>query len=80
MKIPTMLRQPYIENSIWHGLMPLKTAGVLQLMFKKGGHTTGDYKNNGVGRKSSDPGNKSHISKGMSITEQRIAALGTSSH
>ncbi|HSH65130.1 MAG TPA: histidine kinase [Bacteroidia bacterium] len=74
--IPTMLIQPYIENSIWHGLMPKEKDGVLQLSFKK----KEDYilviiNDNGVGRKRKDAENKTHTSRGMSITEQRIQVL-----
>jgi hypothetical protein len=76
MDIPTMLIQPYIENSIWHGLMPRKTGGILQLLFKKLDDTLlVVIRDNGVGRKPVDPVNKTHISKGMSLTEQRIEAL-----
>lgn len=79
MDIPTMLIQPYLENSIWHGLMPKKSEGILELLFKK---VNGDLhiiiKDNGVGRKKKDSSQK-HISRGMSITEQRIETLEATS-
>jgi ligand-binding sensor domain-containing protein len=75
MDIPTMLIQPYVENSIWHGLMPKKTGGILELVFKKeGGSMRVTIRDNGIGRQITDP-EKKHISKGMSITEQRINLL-----
>ncbi len=78
MDIPTMLIQPYVENSIWHGLMPRKTGGILHLLFKKADDTLlVIIRDNGVGRKPAEPSNKMHVSKGMSLTEQRIEALET---
>jgi ligand-binding sensor domain-containing protein len=77
MDIPTMLIQPYVENSIWHGLMPRKTGGILQLLFKKSGDALMVIiRDNGIGRTTSNA-NKEHVSKGMSLTEQRIKALET---
>lgn len=77
--IPTMLIQPYIENSIWHGLMPKKGEGVLELIFKEINSTIHvTIRDNGVGRKIKGP-NQQHISKGLSITEQRIETLEATS-
>ena len=76
MDIPTMLIQPYVENSIWHGLMPKESDGILELFFKKRDDTLFvAIRDNGIGRKIKDLSQKSHISKGMSITEQRIQTL-----
>jgi hypothetical protein len=77
MDIPTMLIQPYVENSIWHGLMPKESEGMLELIFKKAEDSMlVIIRDNGMGRKTEDPA-KQHISKGMSITEQRINILTT---
>lgn len=78
MDIPTMLIQPYVENSIWHGLMPKESEGcLLELIFKQLNDTIRvTIRDNGIGRKPADP-NKKNISRGMSITEQRIEALET---
>jgi len=79
MDIPTMLIQPYVENSIWHGLMPKTSGGVLELLFKKvNGNLHIIIKDDGVGRKKKDSSQK-HISRGMSITEQRIETLEATS-
>jgi hypothetical protein len=75
MDIPTMLIQPYVENSIWHGLMPKKSGGILELIFKKEGDSMRVIiRDNGLGRQITDPAKK-HVAKGMSITEQRINIL-----
>jgi ligand-binding sensor domain-containing protein/two-component sensor histidine kinase len=79
MDIPTMLIQPYVENSIWHGLMPKESDGLLELTFKKVDDSMlVIIRDNGMGRKITDPAKK-HVSKGMSITEQRINILATTS-
>jgi ligand-binding sensor domain-containing protein/two-component sensor histidine kinase len=75
MDMPTMLIQPYVENSIWHGLMPKESGGILELSFKKRGDSMlVIIRDNGMGRQIVDP-EKKHASKGMSITEQRISIL-----
>jgi ligand-binding sensor domain-containing protein len=77
--IPTMLIQPYVENSIWHGLMPKKTNCILHLTLKKSEqHIFVSIKDNGIGRDKSGKTNNLHVSKGMSITEQRIKELEVS--
>ena len=76
--IPTMLIQPYVENSIWHGLMPKKTNCTLQVSLKKKDtHIFVTIKDNGVGRNYVAKKSSLHASKGMSITEQRIKELET---
>jgi LytS/YehU family sensor histidine kinase len=75
-----MLIQPYIENSIWHGLMPKESEGKLELIFKKVDatiHVT--IRDNGVGRDKGDLSKKYHVSKGMSLTQQRIQTLENTS-
>ena len=77
-KVPSMLFQPYLENSIWHGILPMKLKGNIDIKILK----TEDENlrieiiDNGIGirtslgekvKKKSD-----HISKGMDITKARI--------
>jgi hypothetical protein len=77
--IPPMLIQPFVENAIWHGLMPLKSNGSLLISF---GHH-GDYfqcriEDNGIGRNKAAliKGTKeSHISSGIQNVEERIELL-----
>ena len=49
--IPTMLLQPYIENSIRHGIGPLKDRpGIINIRFKQEGQTlVAEVEDNGVG-------------------------------
>jgi ligand-binding sensor domain-containing protein len=76
-KVPPLLLQPYLENAIWHGLMPLSKNGVLTLQLKK-------YPNyilicitdNGIGRTKSGEIAQSNPVKnksfGVDITRKRI--------
>lgn len=80
-KIPAMLLQPYIENSIWHGILPMESEdGVITVAIKRVNRTVVfSIEDNGIGISTSmkNKGEKpqDHISKGMSITRGRINLL-----
>ena len=83
--IPPMLAQPFIENSIKHGILnnPL-VKGKLQIRLNGGnGMILLDIEDNGIGReKSEEIGNKekgTHLSIATDITRERIALLNRSS-
>lgn len=78
--IPSMILQPYIENSIKHGFAFKESGGIIKLEFK----LTEDnilkciIEDNGIGRKKSRELNKNktkHQSKGTFITTERLALL-----
>jgi signal transduction histidine kinase len=78
-KIPAMLIQPFLENSIWHGLLPKDSDGQLHVFFGlKDECLEIRIEDNGIGltesqaRKTTSDG---HISKGMEITRSRIALI-----
>jgi len=78
-KIPAMLIQPFLENSIWHGLLPKDSGGFLNVFFGlKNDCLEIRIEDNGIGlaesqaRKTNSDG---HISKGMEITRSRIALI-----
>ncbi len=74
--IPTMLIQPFVENSIWHGLTPKKTNCILQLILKKdGSNVFVIIRDNGIGRNLGLKGSPSHVSKGTSLTDERLKEL-----
>lgn len=81
LEIPAMLLQPYIENSLRHGLRYKETGnGELEISFiKKTGTLWCTVKDNGVGRQwAAEVKSKQHIeyqSKGMSLTARRIELL-----
>jgi putative methionine-R-sulfoxide reductase with GAF domain/ligand-binding sensor domain-containing protein len=82
--IPPMILQPFVENAIWHGLMPLQTERKLSLYFdlETDDILLATLRDNGIGRnasaklKESNGENKTgHQSKGMSMVEQRLQLL-----
>ncbi|MCG2615200.1 histidine kinase [Terrimonas sp. NA20] len=79
-EIPPMLIQPYVENAIWHGLMPKEDGGILLVSFRcEENNLKITVTDNGVGRaraaelKSSSA--TAHRSFGMSITHERIELI-----
>lgn len=82
MEIPPMLIQPYIENAIWHGLMPLNDArkGKLDLNIKLDNkQLVIVIEDNGIGREASQKIKKSnaHVSVGMGLTETRLEVMNS---
>lgn len=76
-KIPPLLLQPYIENAIWHGLLP--KGGLKKLLIKistKGQQICCIIEDNGVGRNNNFITQKqpeyAHKGHGMNITSERI--------
>jgi sensor histidine kinase YesM len=79
-KIPTLLIQPYLENSIWHGITHLEGKGLIKLQLKNNvKNIICIIEDNGIGRKKAAEINtqkrKSHVSMGASITEKRIELI-----
>jgi hypothetical protein len=78
-KIPPMLIQPFVENSIWHGLMP-KTEGEKKLILSFTGTDSSvicKVEDNGIGRrKAAITKNKRHAtSLGTALTFNRVANI-----
>jgi len=76
-KIPSMLLQPFIENSIWHGILPLEKPGHIELTItKKEDQLVINIIDNGIGIDNSLNLKKDkvqhHESKGMQLTKGRI--------
>lgn len=80
-KIPPMLLQPYVENSIWHGILPSEQKG--QVIITVQGNNNSEVEivieDNGIGIDESmerkTQSEHSHVSKGMLITHSRINLL-----
>jgi tetratricopeptide (TPR) repeat protein len=86
-KVPTMLIQPYVENSICHGLIPAENKGYINIDLKlKDDYISCTIEDNGIGRdaamgrKSKNENN--HNSLGTQIVSSRLdlvnALYGTS--
>jgi ligand-binding sensor domain-containing protein len=77
--IPPMLIQPYVENSIRHGLIPKKSKGKVSINITvKDEQLMCTIEDNGIGREAALALKKSddkHQSLGMKLTENRISLL-----
>ncbi len=76
--IPPMLVQPFLENSIVHGIVPKQTEGLIQLEFaKSNGQLICYITDNGIGRSAAklNSSTKEHQSKAIEIINEFIAAL-----
>ncbi|MEZ4777067.1 MAG: two-component regulator propeller domain-containing protein [Bacteroidia bacterium] len=78
-QIPPMLLQPFVENSIKHGIMPLDANGMIEVNLSR---KDDDYlmitiSDNGIGieasRKQRADRPNDHVSKGMQITLDRLS-------
>jgi ligand-binding sensor domain-containing protein len=79
-QIPSMIIQPYVENAIWHGLMPLSNErrGKIEISLTQEKNVLSIIvEDNGIGRAASREIRKSakHKSVGMEITSNRIEVL-----
>jgi LytS/YehU family sensor histidine kinase len=82
-RIPPMLLQPFVENAIWHGLMPKTSCRRLNIDFSVCGDEllVCTIRDNGIGRaaaarlKMSHEGGASHKSKGLSLVFERMNIL-----
>lgn len=76
-KVPALIFQPFIENAIWHGLMPKETGGRVTISIKR---SNGDIQciidDNGIGREQSTKlrpqYETTHQSKGIGLTQSRL--------
>jgi len=80
LKVSGMLVQPFLENSIWHGLRYRTTKGFLKLSFKKDKqHLIIRIEDNGIGieesRKQKTEHQKTREGRGMKNTLERISLL-----
>ncbi|WP_299100832.1 histidine kinase [uncultured Winogradskyella sp.] len=76
--VPPMILQPFIENSIIHGLAQKENTGVLTISFyAENDMLVCSVDDNGIGRKSStaNKANSNNKSLGMAITKSRIEII-----
>ncbi len=76
-QIPALIIQPFIENAIWHGIVPRGTNGNVWLSVTSDkGQINITVEDDGIGRETSQL-NKSvsglaHLSKGVNLTQSRL--------
>ena len=77
--IPTMLIQPFIENAIWHGIMPQGGSGIVSIEFCEKDDALYVYIcDNGVGYNPNKASNKTtHKSVGLKMTKERMDLMQT---
>lgn len=76
-KIPTFILQPFLENAIWHGLLPLKgkRSPIIHLNFYRQSSTIQiEVIDNGIGRDLKNIERKS-ISKGTKLVNEKIESI-----
>jgi sensor histidine kinase YesM len=81
--VPALIIQPFIENAIWHGIMPKANGGTLHVnISKKENKIFCIVEDDGIGReisfknKFNDP-IPAHQSKGVSLTQSRLELSNT---
>ncbi|MBS1782886.1 MAG: histidine kinase [Bacteroidetes bacterium] len=80
--VPPMLIQPFIENAIWHGLMPKQNGGCVSIQMKSDTSNRTlivTIEDDGIGltkSKSQKKENDDKPSRGMSLTSDRLKLLG----
>jgi len=76
--IPPMLIQPFVENAIRHGIMPLQRPGELKVHFTTDNHFLyATIIDNGIGIQQSQQNktNTDHQSMALQVTKERIESL-----
>ena len=76
-KVPALIMQPFIENSIWHGLIPKETGGhVFVTVNRNNGAIQCTIDDDGIGRKQSrqfkTQYDSTYQSKGIGLTQSRL--------
>ena len=79
-KIPSMLLQPFIENSIWHGILPSNKPGNIDVnIMQYDNQLKIEIIDDGIGIDNSLNLKKEkkqfHVSKGMELTKNRIELI-----
>ena len=76
-RVPALIVQPFIENAIWHGIVPRHSGGNVSLnVFKTNGTVEIIIEDDGIGREMSrlnkSASGMAHQSKGVTLTQSRL--------
>ncbi|MDC6366319.1 MULTISPECIES: tetratricopeptide repeat protein [Flavobacteriaceae] len=78
-KVPSLALQPFLENSLWHGLSPKEGEKKIHIRVKKkdASHISIEIEDNGVGRSMAEINKENRVLKrksvGIRITKERLA-------
>ncbi|AWW00464.1 sensor histidine kinase [Arcticibacterium luteifluviistationis] len=74
-KIPGMMLQPILENAVWHGVMPLKRKGLIELEVSENAaeEVLIEIRDNGIGLKENEIAN--HKSYALKNIQEKIELL-----
>jgi len=78
--IPSMIIQPFVENSIWHGIANLEGKGIIGITFRLKGEKSLQIivEDSGIGIQNAEKyvsQSEKHLNLGMTITRKRLALL-----
>ena len=76
-RVPALIIQPFIENAIWHGIIPKGANGHIELSVQQENHSVEIViDDSGIGREASmqnkPTGGLAHQSKGVNLTQSRL--------
>jgi len=76
-QVPALIIQPFIENAIWHGIVPRGSGGNVSVnVIRKEGAIEISIDDDGIGRevsaKNKSASNLVHQSKGVNLTQSRL--------
>jgi LytS/YehU family sensor histidine kinase len=75
-KVPALIIQPFIENAIWHGIVPNGSGHISLNVLPNDGVLEVIIDDNGIGREASQQnksaGSMAHQSKGVNLTQSRL--------
>ena len=80
-RLPAMMLQPYVENSIWHGILPMEGTGTVHIEVKQAPRERIEVRitDDGIGMERSMEAKQGasgdHISRGIEITKGRADVL-----
>src|SRR5204862_4559315 len=76
-QVPALIIQPFIENAIWHGIVPKEANGHIELSVKQKNNSIEIVvDDNGIGREASKQNKPAsglgHQSRGVNLTQSRL--------
>lgn len=74
--IPTIIVQPFVENAIWHGIMPNRGKGEILIRFLINPKTLViEIFDNGIGIDNTSKKSNKHKSLGLNMTKERLSIM-----